>query len=70
MQAATTIVFSTYNRCDLLRQAIVGAQKQSVPVRILVMDDASNDGTKQMMEKEFPKIEYHGLPHNVGPCYQ
>jgi len=70
MQAATTIVFSTYNRCDLLRQAIVSAQKQSVPVRIIVMDDASSDGTKQMMEKEFSEIEYHRSSQNLGPCYQ
>ncbi len=70
MQAATTIVFSTYNRSDFLRKAIEAAQKQSVPVRILVMDDASNDGTQQMMEKEFPEIEYHRSSQNLGPCYQ
>jgi glycosyltransferase involved in cell wall biosynthesis len=70
MQPAATIIFSTHNRGDLLRQAIVAAQKQSVPVRILVMDDASNDGTQQMMEKEFPEIEYHRSSENLGPCYQ
>ncbi len=34
------------------------------------MDDASINGIKQMMEKEFPEIEYHRSSQNLGPCYQ
>lgn len=70
MKPLTTIVFTTYNRRDILCQAIVAAQKQSVPTKIIVMDDASTDGTNQMMNTEFPSIEYHRSSENKGPCYQ
>ncbi|MBE9166970.1 glycosyltransferase family 2 protein [Pleurocapsales cyanobacterium LEGE 06147] len=70
MQPAATIVFTTYNRRNTLSQAIHAAQKQSVPVDIIVMDDASNDGTSDMMSVEFPDIEYHRSSTNQGPCYQ
>lgn len=70
MLPKTTIVFTTYNRKELLRKAIQAAQKQSVPIRIIVMDDASTDGTPEMMASEFPKIEYNRSLENRGPCYQ
>lgn len=69
MTAQTTIVFTTHNRADILRQAIYAAQKQTVEVDILVMDDASTDHTQLMMMKEFPKISYHRSEENRGPCY-
>ena len=69
MELRTTIVFTTHNRRDLLRQAIVAAQNQSVQVRILVMDDASTDGTSEMMASEFSDIEYYRSSQNLGPCY-
>jgi glycosyltransferase involved in cell wall biosynthesis len=66
---AATIVFTTHNRSKILRQAIQSAQKQTVPLRILVMDDASTDGTQPMMLEEFSEIEYHRTEQSVGPCY-
>ena len=33
------------------------------------MDDASTDGTAEMMDEEFPKIEYYRSSENLGPCY-
>ncbi|MDJ0568963.1 MAG: glycosyltransferase [Pleurocapsa sp. MO_192.B19] len=70
MTAQTTIVFTTHNRANILRQAIQAAQKQSVEVDILVMDDASTDETPMMMAQEFPEIPYHRSTENKGPCYQ
>ena len=70
MKPAATIVFTTYNRQDILRQAIQAAQKQTVPIDIIVMDDASTDGTATMMATEFPNIKYHRSSENKGPCYQ
>ncbi|YAF95688.1 MAG: glycosyltransferase family 2 protein [Nodularia sp. CChRGM 3473] len=69
MLPAATIVFTTHNRREILRQAIHAAQNQSIPVKILVMDDASTDGTEEMLSKEFPEIEYHRSLENRGPCY-
>ena len=70
MKPAATIVFTTYNRQDILRQAIQAAQKQTVPIDIIVMDDASTDGTATMMATEFPNIKYYRSSENKGPCYQ
>lgn len=70
MITKAAIVFTTYNRSKLLRRAIQAAQKQSVPVKIIVMDDASTDGTSEMMASEFPEIEYYRSLDNRGPCYQ
>lgn len=66
MLPAATIVFTTHNRREILRQAIHAAQNQSIPVKILVMDDASTDGTEEMLSKEFPEIEYHRSLENRG----
>jgi len=58
------------NRRDLLRRGILAAQKQSVPVKIIVMDDASEDNTTEMIANEFPAVEYHRSPVRKGVCYQ
>lgn len=49
-----TIVITTRNRKDDLRCALVSAFAQSVPVEVIVTDDASDDGTREMVESEFP----------------
>ena len=64
-----TIVFTTHNRKDTLRHAIQSAQRQSIPLDIIVMDDASSDGTAEMMATEFAYIEYHRSLISRGPCY-
>ena len=45
-----TIVIPTVNRLPLLRRALESAVAQTVPVRILVSDNGSNDGTKEFLE--------------------
>lgn len=52
----TAIVITTKNRKDDLRQAINSALTQTVPVEIIVMDDASTDGTSEMIWSEFPAV--------------
>ena len=70
MLPKATIVITTFNRCELLREAIKAAHKQSVPIKIIVMDDASQDNTPIMMANEFPQIQYCRSTENKGPCYQ
>jgi glycosyltransferase involved in cell wall biosynthesis len=66
---AATIILTTHNRRELLRKAIVAAQKQTVPVQIMVMDDNSADGTAAMMKQDFPHIPYYRSESNRGPCF-
>ncbi len=69
MAASASVVFVTSNRKDLLRVALKAAQRQSEQVRILVMDDASEDGTDVMMASEFPEVAYERSQVSLGPCY-
>lgn len=68
-EPAATIVFTTHNRCDLLRSALRAALAQTIAPEILVMDDNSEDGTRRMMESEFPQIPYYRSQHGRGPCF-
>jgi glycosyltransferase involved in cell wall biosynthesis len=64
-----SIVFPTRNRKDMLREAILSALNQSVPVEIIVMDDGSNDGTEEMMRRDFPGVHYYRFAGGKGPCF-
>jgi GT2 family glycosyltransferase len=60
-------VVVTYNRKDLLRECLQALQAQSRPVdEILVVDNASTDGTGEMLEREFDSIRAINLPKNIG----
>lgn len=51
---AATIVITTRNRKEELRNALRSAFSQDVPVEVLVTDDASDDGTSGMVAEEYP----------------
>jgi GT2 family glycosyltransferase len=60
-------VVVTYNRKELLRQclAALGGQTRA-PDRVLVVDNLSTDGTREMVRAEFPGVELLALPDNRG----
>jgi GT2 family glycosyltransferase len=68
MIPAASITIPTRNRCAILRESLLGALKQTVPVEIIVLDDGSTDETGDMMQSEFPQIRYERLPGSNGPC--
>ena len=51
-----TVVITTRNRKELLRDAITSTLAQQEQVEIIVMDDASTDGTGEMVRAEFPMV--------------
>ncbi len=60
-------VILTYNRIDLLRQCLRAVLHQSrPPTRIFVVDNASQDGTHQILAKEFPQVKVVRLEVNLG----
>ncbi|WP_245667618.1 glycosyltransferase [Actinomadura macra] len=65
--ACVAAVVVTFNRRDLLDEALtaLGAQTR-VPDRIIVVDNASADGTAALVRDRFPDIELLELPRNVG----
>lgn len=52
--ALATIAISSRNRANDLRRALQSACSQSVAVEVLVVDDASEDDTAEIVRSEFP----------------
>lgn len=74
-----TAIITTHNRKDLLLGAIASVQRQTyAPMELIVVDDASSDGTKELLEVlskqqgfrfiDIPKEESRGGNHarNLG----
>ena len=60
-------VVVTHNRRELLREALTALQAQTAPVRrILVVDNASSDGTDAMLREDFADLDVVRLAQNVG----
>jgi GT2 family glycosyltransferase len=66
----TTAVVSTWNKKDDLRQNLDGLCAQSLPFdSIVVVDNASTDGTAEMVATEYPKVRLIVMPHSAyGAC--
>lgn len=67
MSDTVCAVVVTFNRRELLREclAAVGAQTRAVDA-VLVVDNASTDGTAEIVADEFPDVELVTLPQNIG----
>jgi rhamnopyranosyl-N-acetylglucosaminyl-diphospho-decaprenol beta-1,3/1,4-galactofuranosyltransferase len=60
-------VVVTFERRDLLRQCLAALQAQTAPpARILVVDNASTDGTPAMVREEFAGVDLLELAENGG----
>ena len=60
-------VVVTYNRRDLLLEALAAVGGQSrAPDAVIVVDNASDDGTAEAVRVSFPSVELAGLARNTG----
>jgi len=60
-------VVPTHNRKDLLGRCIQGLLNQDWPLdAILIVDNASTDGTAEMLSAHFPRVVHIRLAHNIG----
>jgi len=60
-------VVVTYNRADLLRRCLHALERQTHPLdEILVIDNASTDGTPDMVRREFPAVSLTRMTRNSG----
>jgi rhamnopyranosyl-N-acetylglucosaminyl-diphospho-decaprenol beta-1,3/1,4-galactofuranosyltransferase len=67
MGLSVCAVVVTCNRKELLLQALAALQaQQRRPDAILVVDNASTDGTAEIVQQEFPSAEVLRLQKNVG----
>ena len=63
-------VISTWNKKDVVRDNLRSIRAQSLPfAEIVVVDNASKDGTAAMIAAEFPEVRLIVMPHsNYGAC--
>jgi GT2 family glycosyltransferase len=63
-----SLIIPTHNRRESLRRCLAGTMRQDYPeYEVIVVDDGSTDGTREMVETEFPQVRYVGQP-NRGPA--
>ena len=67
---AATVVFTAHNRREMLLDAVALAKAQTVPLAIVVMDDASTDGTAEALVAAHPDVPCHRSATSLGPCHQ
>jgi GT2 family glycosyltransferase len=60
------IVVVSYNTCDLLRRCLQSTTEVSLPVDVVVVDNASTDGSPEMVRREFPGIRLLANQQNRG----
>ncbi len=60
-------VVVTFNRKELLRRCLTGLLAQTLTLdKIIVVNNASEDGTKEMLASDFPFVEVLNLSTNTG----
>jgi GT2 family glycosyltransferase len=63
-----SVIIVNWNTRDILRNCLTSVEKHLETVRheIIVVDNASSDGSVEMMEKEFPRLRLIRNTENVG----
>jgi len=63
-----SVIIVNWNVKDLLRDCLrsVFASPLDPPPQVIVVDNASNDGSAAMVRREFPQVELIASSHNLG----
>lgn len=65
-----SVIITTKNRKDDLRQALRSAIQQTAEPEVLVIDDGSTDGTADMVRSEFPEVRLYCSDTSCGYIVQ
>lgn len=63
-----SVVIVNYNTRDLLRACLASLQKSTLSPEIIVVDNASSDGSAAMVRAEFPDVRLLGQAKNTWFC--
>jgi GT2 family glycosyltransferase len=60
------VVIVSFNTCELLRGCLESLRGCGLPLRVVVVDNASRDGSAAMVRACFPEAELLALEENIG----
>lgn len=63
---SVTVVVVTWQAAQLLAACLRSLQSQTLPHRVLVVDNGSTDGTRELLADDFPDVDVLALPENLG----
>ncbi len=66
MSPRVVAVVVTWNRRDLLRESLAALAAQTHPVQVVVVDNASTDGTPELLRADYPGVRRVLLRRNIG----
>lgn len=67
--AKVTVIIPNYNGKEYIKECLDSLRNQSMKdIHILVIDNASEDGSDNIIEQEYPEVELHRLKQNFGFC--
>lgn len=63
-----SVAILNYQRREVLRRSLEAARRQRVAegLEIIAVDNASTDGSRDMVRSEFPDVRLVALPENIG----
>jgi GT2 family glycosyltransferase len=61
-----SVIIVNYNTRELLRQCLASLRRHAGAAQVIVVDNASRDGSVEMMRADFPHVEVVALPENRG----
>jgi GT2 family glycosyltransferase len=60
------VIVVTYNGCKWVEKCFGSLMNSSIPLKIMVVDNGSSDGTLEMIRKNFSKVEIVETRRNLG----
>lgn len=61
-----SVVIPTLNACDMLAEALASIEAQTTQAEVVVVDNASSDGTQEMLAARFPRVRLVPNDRNLG----
>ncbi len=67
-QPEASLIMLSFNTAPLLRQSLARLIEvaREIKAEVIVVDNASHDGSAALVEAEFPDVQLVRAPHNLG----
>ena len=62
----TTVVIPNYNGIKYIDDCLGSLRKSSVPIKIIVVDNASRDGSLELVREKYPEVRVIAFQENTG----